>query len=173
MINEDNVVYREIQSFRQIWLWALILGLTVVMWYGFFEQIVFSRSFGNRPVSNDVLIILWWLFGILFPWFFYKLRLVTLVKNDGIYVRFIPFQFSFCHFPIGELQQYEDRVYEPIREYGGWGLRCGGQGRAYNVSGNEGIQLVLTNGSRVLIGTQNSRAFLHAINQIVGQNKSD
>lgn len=51
------------------------------------------------------------------------------------------------------------RSYNPIGEYGGWGIRGGklwskSKGKAINVSGDIGIQLELKNGDKLLIGTQ-------------------
>ena len=39
-------------------------------------------------------------------------------------------------------------------DYGGWGIKYGLKGLAYNISGNFGIQLELKSGSKILIGTQ-------------------
>jgi len=52
-----------------------------------------------------------------------------------------------------EITQSYVRKYNPITEYGGWGLRWGLKGKAYNMSGNKGIQLVLNGNIRLLIGT--------------------
>lgn len=47
------------------------------------------------------------------------------------------------------------RTYSPIKEYGGWGYRITlKNGKAFNVTGNKGIQLVLKSGKKLLIGTQ-------------------
>jgi len=48
------------------------------------------------------------------------------------------------------------RGYSPISEYGGWGMRysLSGKGRALNVSGRTGVQLVFKDGKKLLIGTQ-------------------
>jgi hypothetical protein len=52
------------------------------------------------------------------------------------------------------------RKYNAIAEYGGWGWRLGlfGKGTAYNISGNEGLQLEFINGKKLLIGTQKLEA---------------
>jgi hypothetical protein len=44
-------------------------------------------------------------------------------------------------------------TYEPIAEYGGWGIRFGNKGMAYDVRGNKGIYITLTSGKHILIGT--------------------
>lgn len=51
------------------------------------------------------------------------------------------------------------RKYDPIGDYGGWGLKGGAlwnskKGKAINVSGDIGIQLELKNSKKLLIGTQ-------------------
>jgi TATA-box binding protein (TBP) (component of TFIID and TFIIIB) len=62
------------------------------------------------------------------------------------------------------------REYAPLSEYGGWGLRYSvNHGKAYNVSGNQGVQLFFTNGKKLLIGTQKPEeitAILKQINQL-------
>ena len=68
-----------------------------------------------------------------------------------------------------EIDRFEIREYKPIKEYGGWGMKQGkkGVGKAYSVSGNIGLQLYLTNGKKVLIGTQRRDAMLRAIRKMM------
>lgn len=60
------------------------------------------------------------------------------------------------------------RQYNPITEYGGWGLRLGllGKGKAFNVSGNKGLQLVYDNGKRFLLGTQRPEEVERVLKQL-------
>jgi len=48
------------------------------------------------------------------------------------------------------------RQYQAVAEYGGWGYRnfSLGHGKALNVTGNQGIQLLFNDGSKLLIGTE-------------------
>jgi hypothetical protein len=65
-----------------------------------------------------------------------------------------------------EVQQCYIREYSPIFEYGGWGWRYSfSNGRAYNVSGKIGLQIVLKNGKRILIGTQKANKLKEYIEQ--------
>jgi hypothetical protein len=50
-----------------------------------------------------------------------------------------------------------------IWDSGGWGIHFGLAGMTYNVSGNQGVHFRLTNGGRVLIGTQRPDAFAAAV----------
>ena len=93
--------------------------------------------------------------------FFTGIRMISQIREDGIYVRYPPFQPSFSIYQWSEIQEIYIRDYHALQEYGGWGIRFGimgvrygGSGKAYIVSGNKGIQLILKNNARVLIGTQ-------------------
>jgi len=89
--------------------------------------------------------------------------LTTEVRRDGIYIRFSPLHRSFRKIPLVDLMRHEVRTYSPIREYGGWGIRYGRKGTAYNARGNRGVQLELSDGKQVLIGSQKPEELARAI----------
>lgn len=165
MIRENQSIpaFREEQRFHQVWVWFIVLGIAALIWYSTIQQIILRRPFGSRPAPDMLLIIFWLLFGIGLPAFFLSARLITEVRSDGIYVRFFPVHFSFHKIAYEELGSFEVRKYNALREYGGWGIRYGPQGKAYNVGGNRGVQLVLTDGKRILIGSQRPEEFLAAL----------
>ena len=155
------VLFREVQQFRQWWLWLLIAPGPVVIWYRAFRQLIV----GGSPLSA-LQLLSWLVGGVGLPILLYTIRLVTEVHSDGLYLRFFPFHFSFQRFPVNGIRSYEARTYSPMREYGGWGIRDGWNGKAYNVSGNQGIQLELNEGKRILIGTQHPLEFLAALQSL-------
>jgi hypothetical protein len=161
--NETPPAYREVQKFRQIWIWAVVIALVGLMWYAFVIQILYHRPFGDNPMPDVFLIIFWMIFGLGLPALIFFSKLVTEVRGDGIYIRFYPFHLSFHKIAFKDLKRYEVRTYHPLLEYGGWGIRYGSKGKAYNVSGNRGVQLELLNGKRLLIGSQRPEEFLQAI----------
>jgi hypothetical protein len=158
-------VYREVQQFRQAWIWAVVIAIVGLIWVAGVRQLILDRPFGGQPMPDILLVIFWLLFGIGLPALFLFCRLVTEVRNDGIYIRFSPFHLSFRRIGFEELKGYDVRAYRPIREYGGSGIRSGSKGKAYNVSGNRGVQLVLTNGRRLLLGSQRPEEFWQAIHE--------
>ena len=82
--------------------------------------------------------------------------------EGSIQIRYVPL--TSRRIPFGEIERFEARTYSPIREYGGWGLRGWGMDRrAYNVSGNRGVELTLRDGGRVMIGSQRSEELAQAI----------
>ena len=170
--NNNNRFYREIQRFRQLWLWILILSIAAITLWGMIQQLFLGKPFGNNPAPDIVLVIIVVIFGFGFPYVFYKMNLTTEVRSDGIYYRFFPFHFSFHKIKLEDLVKYEARTYNPIRDYGGWGIRWGSKGKAYNVSGKRGVNLEFSDGKQLLIGSQKPEEFVEALNLALGKRRS-
>jgi hypothetical protein len=158
--------FREEQRFRQTWLWLVVLGTAGTAWYGAVTQLLMGRPFGDRPAADGVLLAIWLAFGVGLPVFFRALRLVTVVDEGGVRFRFVPFHLAERVLRRGHIASYEARTYRPLREYGGWGIRSGRGGDAYNVSGDRGVQFVLAGGKRILIGTQRPEEFVAALDKV-------
>ncbi|MFM8950872.1 MAG: hypothetical protein ACKOKB_08855 [Bacteroidota bacterium] len=90
-------------------------------------------------------------------------KLETEIGQDEIQYRLFPFHWSMRKISKDEIAEVFVRKYSPMFEYGGWGLRWGLNGKAINIRGNMGIQLVLKSGSRILIGTSNAEEAAKAL----------
>jgi hypothetical protein len=76
--------------------------------------------------------------------------------------------------PVDLIRSCTARRYRPILEYGGWGYRWGrGGSRAYNIRGNRGVQLVLQDGQKILIGSQRPGELASAIQAAGFRESSD
>ena len=84
-----------------------------------------------------------------------RLTLRTRVTDEGLKVRLAVLSKTYRW---EDIASAEVRTYNPILEYGGRGLRLFVGGWAWNVHGDEGVQLVLTSGTRVLVGSQEAPA---------------
>ncbi len=165
-MEENQVLFKEIQKFRSIVLWVFLLALAGFLLYGVVQQVMFDIPFGNNPASDIGLVTMFLVFGIGFSALFYFSKLTTEVRKDGVYYRFKPFHIRWNKIVLRDVKKYEIRKYRPLKEYGGYGIRYGLKGRAYNVSGVMGIQFELNNGKRILIGTQAADNFKEAIDKI-------
>jgi hypothetical protein len=145
------------------------LFVSGIAWYGFIQQIILKKPFGNNPAPDAVMIMIWVIFGVLFPIFFYSLKLVTDVRNDGLYIRFFPLQFHSKKISFEEIKTYEIRTYSALKEYGGYGIRYGKNGKAYNISGKRGVQFEFLDGKRLLIGTQKPEELIQALDTASGK----
>lgn len=132
---KNGTLFTEKQRFTQWWFWLIILLVVAFAFY-------YEESTLERVVA------------LIIPLFLFILNLETEISQEGISVRFFPFHLKKKFFAWDEIAKAEVREYSPLLEYGGWGIRRGRSGRAYNVKGKMGLQLVLKNGKKVLIGTQ-------------------
>jgi hypothetical protein len=155
------VAFREEQRFRQLWIWILILGVAALQWWGWIQQILLGRPFGDNPGPDWMVWVFWALFGIGLPLFFVYLRLVVEVDDQGVWLRYVPLTRRVIRFD--EIERCEATDYQPLRQYGGWGVRGLGSNRAYNVSGSQGVRLHLRSGDVVVIGSQRSQELALAI----------
>jgi hypothetical protein len=161
-----SVYFREVQRFGQIWIWLLVGLVTGVAWYGAIIQLVYKKPFGDKPAPDSLMVVIWVVFGVGFPLLFYSIRLVTEVRPDGVYVRFVPLHRSFHKISSADIQSCEVVTYRPLRDYGGYGIRYGIQGKAYNVSGNRGVRLHLKDKKPLLIGSQSAEQLAAAVRAI-------
>jgi len=150
----EKISFREVQYFRQRWILLLTLAAVGATWYSFILQIVLGQEFGANASPDWMMWLIWLIVGIGLPLLIYKANLVIEVKRDYLFIQFVPFTSRKIRFD--EIKHIEARTYNPILEYGGWGIRWGfGNKRAYNISGNQGVDLTLNNGENVLLGSQN------------------
>lgn len=154
-IGHEKILFREKQSFRQWWLWSILILLNAFSIFAAIRQLTGGKPVGDNPLSNTGILFVTSMV-ILLTSFIYSLRLETQIGKDGIHVRFYPFHLSFKHFPWARISKVYVRQYSALWEYGGWGLRTNffGRGEAFNVSGSYGIQIEFTGGRKLLIGTQ-------------------
>jgi len=148
-------VFKEEQRFRQVWLMVLLgFSLLVPVSLIINEYIKDNTSMTTNEFLGSIGIIA----SVLLIFIF---KLSTRIDEKGIHYQFFPFHFSMKTLLWSEITKAEVRTYDPIGEYGGWGLRYSfnkKKGNAVNVSGDIGIQLTLKNGKKLLIGTQKKEA---------------
>jgi hypothetical protein len=158
----------ERQRFTQPWLWGLLLGVAALFSYGAFRQLVQGVPWGTKPASDPVLFVVWLLTAVALPALFALSHLRTEVRTDGIRIRFFPFHVRPRVWTWETIAHVEAREYSPLGEFGGWGIRLGFRGWAYNVAGNQGIEITFRAGHRFLVGTQDPDGFMRAVDEARG-----
>ena len=93
------------------------------------------------------------------------------VKHDALYVQFYPIHLSPRKILYETITGYRVITYRPIRDYGGWGLKCGPKGKAYNVSGNRGVELEFSDGKKLMLGSQRPEELASALENVMGGQK--
>jgi len=160
-------LFYERQYFRQVWLWIILLLVNGFFIYALFKQVFLGQVFGSKPMSNGGLIFVISIV-LLVTLLSAILRLETEINDEGVYYRFFPFQIAMKKISWSRISKAFVRQYDPIAEYGGWGLRIGlfGRGQAFNVSGDKGLQLVYDDGKKFLIGTNKPAALQNVLQQL-------
>ena len=152
--SKDQVLYREGKCLRQPLLWFLILAGSGLAFYAIVQLLLLDESFGNNTAANISVLLVGSIIGVGLPALMFMTHLVTEVRQDAIYYRYIPFHRSFQRIHLDQIESFQAVTYNPIRDNDGWSIRYWLKGKAYNARGNKGVQFVLTGGSRVLIGSQ-------------------
>jgi hypothetical protein len=145
-------IFKEEQRFTQLWLIVLMV-ISVLVPVGLVLKEYLTENSTLRTV--EMITILGSIFAFSLPIFFFKLK--TRIDEKGIHYQFFPLNRKFKSILWNEIETAYVRKYDPISEYGGWGLKGGffrKKGRAINVKGDIGIQLELKNSKKILIGTQ-------------------
>ena len=142
-------LFIEKQKFTQWWIWAILLF-----------SIIFHIAEAEQASSFYILIIL------LFAVFIYSITLTIKVKSDGIHYQFFPIHFKSYIIQKDDIEKFESLKYNPILDYGGWGIRHRFKGKAYNIRGNKGVKIYLKNGKTILFGSQKYQELEKALESI-------
>jgi hypothetical protein len=149
MITEP-ILFKEKQRPHTLVLVVItLLGVGLPLYIAF-QQLWLGKPFGDKPVSNRGVAIL--VPVIILPMLALAgLNLDTRLYRDRLRIRLFPFDESLL---LSRIVRWEICNYSAMKEYMGWGVRFRAGGIAYTMKGNRGLQLVLDDGSRVLIGSQ-------------------
>lgn len=140
-----SVIFQETQRFRQIWIWALILGIS-----GFSVSSLFLLEDKSTFTFEDLAFPLGMI--LLLNTLFLSFTLTTRIEADSLSYRFFPFT-RWRTFRFEEIESMELREYNGLWEYGGWGIKWNGDSWSYTTGGKWGI-LVKTTDKKFLLGTQ-------------------
>jgi hypothetical protein len=194
-MKNEEVTFYERQWITKLTLFIMI-PVSILFLYGCYVQLINGVKWGSRPASDEMLIISTILF-LLITVVTQLSNMKTFIDSEGIHIRvyIIPFFATKKSFFWEDITFAYVRKYKPVIEYGGWGKRNGITGGnkwykmkfsigkvsfpqiesnniAYNMSGNIGLQLVLNNNKRILIGTQKPEELTDVL-KILGKLKSE
>lgn len=159
------MLFREQQRLTQWWMWAVIALIVVLQWWNFIQQIVLGHPVGDHPAPNSLVMLFHLLFGIALPLMLWTCVLITEVRSDALYVRYVPFHLRPRRFDYGDILSATAVRYSPLLDYGGWGIRFSRGGMAYNATGNLGVRLEFAGGRHLLIGSRFPNELATAITQ--------
>lgn len=156
-------IFKEEQRFTQTWL-KIILAISLIV-----PIIVVSKEYleeNSKITTNEFILTLVGITASVAFIFFIKLK--TSIDEKGIHYQFYPFHLKMKLIKWEAIKKAQVRTYDPISEYGGWGLKGGSfwnkeKGKCVNISGDIGIQVEFKNGKNLLIGTQKKEKATHVL----------
>lgn len=86
------------------------------------------------------------------------------VSTVGIRYRFFPF-IGWRTLEWSQIERIQIVHYDPLTDYGGWGIKRGKEGWVYSVTGDEGILITTTEGKKIMLGIQDTSYWQGAIKQ--------
>ncbi len=147
-------VFIEEQKFTQK---LVIIGLSLAFVVIIFSIVKDWKTISNGSKSDIFEAFIGLIIIILVSLLFANLKLKTRIDEKGIQYQYYPLQLSYKLTPWNEVSKCYIRNYDAIFEYGGWGMKFSFRkktGKSFTVKGSDGLQLELTNGTKILIGTQ-------------------
>jgi hypothetical protein len=168
-------LFEEKQRFTQWWLWTIIVGASVVS-FGFFgnalyTQLVLGKPWGDKPMPDEALIIMV-LFNLtavgIMLLIFFNAMLEIVVDKSSLSYRYFPLLRRWRRIERENIQSFETRDFY-LRGHG-FHIDLRGNKRI-SVQGNTVIEITMTNGKKLRLGTQKPGEFLIALNKM--KNRSD
>jgi len=163
-------LFREEQRFRQWWVWVIVVVPAALAWWPFIRQIVQGEPIGHNPAPDWLVWVIWLFIGLGLPLLFGRISMVVEVTGDAVRVHYRPL--ARRTIALGEIEHVEARTYNPVKEYGGWGIKGWSKDKmAYNVSGNRGVELTLTGGRSVMLGSRRADELAAVIQSALPQTR--
>jgi hypothetical protein len=157
-------LFSEVQNFRHNLLWTLALMVPATVMIGILiYQLSTGELVGDRPMSNLSLGILCFFYVIPITLIIPFVKLVTVIDHEKIsYGWNIPTS-ELNELSIAEIQEWSIIRYRFV----GYGYRLSRlYGTVYNVNGDQGLQIVTTSGSKILIGTHHAEQLKAVLERI-------
>lgn len=152
--------FNEKQKITQTWLLILLVISVAIPLF-----VITNKYINNKITLKSYFITL--IVVITSASLVFLFNLKTKIDEYGIHYQFFPIHLKFKTFYWNDIKKVEVIKYNPLVDFGGWGVRytfSKKKGITYNVSGNIGIQIELKNGKKRLIGTQKKHEATRVLN---------
>jgi hypothetical protein len=138
--------YSETQYIRKTIMGIFVIALMLII----NAVVVGSLFVEGTDIVSKIFVVLVLIASFIF---FYVMKLEYKITNEKIEYRYFPFHRKWRSIDRSEVANISFVKYSALKEYGGWGIKYGRKGIAYNVSGNYGIFVELNSGKTLMLGT--------------------
>ncbi|WP_153796964.1 hypothetical protein [Foetidibacter luteolus] len=158
--NNEKILFRERQQFRQGWLWFLLVFSTITS-----VLLPTVLMFNEGKVKDGLFAVGLVLFmGAVNMLLFYITSFETVVTVKGIYYRWMPF---FRNYSFIDIQAIADIKLQKWTNTS-WGYsKTKKWGKAHTVSGDRGVAIDMKDGRKYYIGSQQALSLLTSCEQLM------
>lgn len=170
----EKPLFYEEERFNQKWNLFLItpicVGFILFQLYSLYSQLVWKKPVGSEPLSDSWLIAMSFFVIPLMTflvWLFSVTKLIVKVDREKIFIRFYPLVKR--EILINEIASFEIKEFNPIIDFGGWGLRYSIRWKTtgYIMKGKVGVHIHLKNGKNLLISSERANELYQVIKEVV------
>jgi len=154
MSSRAQPLFEEVQRFHLTRLRILVAIPPTAMLLLLIWQVILGHPWGKEPMSN-ASVIGWTTFLWLVYFRLMTVRLVTEVRPGEVSVAMRGF-WRERRIPLAEIKAAQEVTFDAARDWGGYGIRTTGRGKAYIAGGSRGVRLQLVTGGMILIGSERS-----------------
>ena len=170
MGGQTKPLFHEEQSLRQPRLLILTAIPPVAMLLLAIWQVGLGHPWGKQPMSNAG-IVGWTIFLWLIYFRLITVKLVTDVLPGELSVAMRGLWRSY-RISLAAVQSARVVTYDPMADWGGYGVRSTARGKAFIATGNKGVELALKKGGVVLVGSQRPDELVRALEQQLSNPRS-
>ena len=120
----------------------------------------------NVAATKPLAVLICILPVILIMALFFLMNLKTVINQKSINIQFYPFIRKPKAFLWEDIKKIELTKYQPMVEYGGYGIRGLGDDKAYNIQGDIGLKLYFKDGKKLMLGTQKPNEINKVVTEI-------
>ncbi|MDE1765117.1 MAG: hypothetical protein KGI27_02460 [Thaumarchaeota archaeon] len=160
---DKDILYREAHLFSHSVTWLVAICITFCSVYFALPQLFAIES--DMPPTQLVVVAsyVFLAIGFIFPVLLLIIKLRVQVRNDGLYIKVIPFQFSFKKISLVGLQNCEPYVPKE-GEKNKLGLKYAISKKACSLGGKRGIRMEFKDGRVLLLESKRPEKIIQAIN---------
>ena len=147
------MLFQEIQ-YPDWWFFVILVGVGLLVPILFVSLAWIVAKQGHRFIPGVMFIVAGLVLLFCAGVFVTFGKMTTEVSNGQVRVSFGWLPVSTRTVPAETIGAAESVDYDPMAEYGGWGIRGREGDRALNMRGSKGVRLTLTENGTLLIGSQ-------------------
>lgn len=165
-----GIIFKEQQRFSNWILWLLLISMAVGVWFWFIASIILSTGVSTGMEESITpawfVVLVWIIVGIVVPLFVFILRFDLQIEDGEIKFQYFPFHIKPKRLSIKEIQNYKIVRFDPLGDYGGWGIRKKANTIGYITASGRGVIVLLDGEMQLTLGSDQPKELYLAIDKV-------